>query len=621
MLSKTALEKLNIYSEENLLHHYPFRYEDLTNSVSGIIVSSRNLYTRSGKTIQKIIVKTAAANQEITWFNQPYLINTFLPGKKISFSGNNYELITGGELIHTGRLVPVYPETKGISSKALRRRIYNLLRTVKLEDWLPDKIKNKYNLLDLNSALQQIHFPKNQAQINTATKRLSFDELFLLQLEAIEHQKTWKEKKLSHQLNLDQEKILNLIASLPFALTSAQNRCLKEILSDLGKNQPMNRLLQGEVGSGKTVLAAIAMYVSYLNGFKSVLMAPTEILAQQHFRTLKSVFTNTPIKIGLVTKSAKNDGDILVGTHALLFRKIEEQFGLVVIDEQHRFGVKQRSQLISQTKTTPHLLTMAATPIPRTVALTVYSDLDFSILDEMPSGRKVVKTWVVPLEKRLDAYRWIEKEITANHTQAFIVCPLIEPSEKETMKDIKAVTQEFNQLKSVFNQLKLGLIHGRLKNKQKDNILEEFRKNKINILVATPVIEVGIDFPNATIMIIENAERFGLAQLHQLRGRVGRSEKISYCLIFSPGGESLKRLKYLETNFSALKLAELDLKLRGPGDLYGLKQHGFLQLKLASLTDINLINLSRQAALDCQPLTWLLKKQLQKHKINFIAPN
>ncbi|MFH1705284.1 MAG: DEAD/DEAH box helicase, partial [Patescibacteria group bacterium] len=302
MLSKTALEKLNIFSAEDLLHHYPFRYEDLRDYHLGTIVSSKNIFTRSGKTVQKILVKTDAGTKEITYFNQPYLVKTLKAGVNISLAGNEYEV--NGPFIHTGRLVPVYPETKGISSKALRRRIYNLLRTVKLEDWLPDKIKNKYNLLDLNSALQQIHFPKNQAQIDAATKRLSFNELFLLQLEAIEHQKTWKEKKLSHQLNLDQEKILNLIASLPFALTFAQNRCSKEILSDLGKNQPMNRLLQGEVGSGKTVIAAIAMYVSYLNGFKSVLMAPTEILAQQHFRTLKSVFTNTPIKIGLVTKSA-----------------------------------------------------------------------------------------------------------------------------------------------------------------------------------------------------------------------------------------------------------------------------------------------------------------------------
>ncbi|MDZ7586598.1 MAG: helicase-related protein, partial [Patescibacteria group bacterium] len=429
--------------------------------------------------------------------------------------------------------------------------------------------------------------------------------------------------KLSHQLRLDQKKIQNLISSLPFSLTQAQNRCLKEILADLGKNQPMNRLLQGDVGSGKTVLAAIAMYVSCLNGFQSVLMAPTEILANQHFNTLKTVFTNTPIKIGLVTKSVKNDGDILVGTHALLFRKIKEQIGLVVIDEQHRFGVKQRSQLISQAKITPHLLSMTATPIPRTIALTFYAHLDLSVLDELPPGRQTIKTWVVPPHKRLSAYHWIASQIKTQHTQAFIVCPLIEPSEKEALQDIKAVTQEFNQLKSVFNQLKLGLIHGRLANKEKNQLINQFQANQLHILVATPVIEVGIDIPNAAIMMIENADRFGLAQLHQLRGRIGRNNQKSYCLIFTQTKNPLaiKRLKNLEMFNSGIKLAELDLKLRGPGDLYGLKQHGFLQLKLASLTDLNLINLTRQAAFDCQPLTSLLKKQLKKHTMNQVSLN
>lgn len=621
MLSKKALEKLNIFSNEDLLHHYPSRYEDLTDAQTGIVVSSRNLYTRSGKTIQKVIVKTNIGNQELTWFNQPYLIKTLAPDVKISFHGQNYELITGGELIHTGRLVPVYPETKGVSSKALRRLIYNLLQTIKIEDWLPKEIIISNQLIALGPALKKIHFPKNQTEIDQATKRLAFDEMFLLQLAAAIRKKQWQNKPLNHQFNIDQEKILALIASLPFALTRSQNQVLKEILNDLSQNKPMNRLLQGEVGSGKTVISALAMYVSYLNGLQSCLMAPTEILANQHYQTLTTVFSHTGIKIGLVTKSVKTDGDILVGTQALLFKKIKESFGLIVIDEQHRFGVKQRAQLIEPLKSTPHLLTMTATPIPRTVAMTIYSDLDLSIIDEMPVGRQLVKTWVVPPEKRLDAYHWIAKQINKQHTQAFIVCPLIDLSLKETMKDIKAVTAEFEKLQTVFPQLKLGLLHGKIKTGLKNELISQFIKKDIDILVTTQIIEVGIDIPNATIMMIESADRFGLAQLHQLRGRVGRSNQQSYCLLFSENKKplTLKRLQALTTTNSGLKLAELDLKLRGPGDLYGLKQHGFLDLKLASFTDADLIHKTKLAASTLKTLTLPLKKELEKHKIRTYA--
>ena len=621
------LEKLNILSAQDLLHHYPARYQDLTDSIIGTIVSSRNLYTRSHKTLQKIIVKTKTSNQELTFFNQPFLIKTLSPGVKISFSGNDYEVIRGQELIHTNRLIPIYPETSGVSSKWLRSRIYYLLKNQPLpQDWLPQSIKTKYQLINLDQALSQIHFPRNQLEIDQATKRLSFDELFLLQLSSRERKKAWQKKSLSHQFLIDQEKVLNLIASLPFNLTSAQNRSLKEILSDLVKPLPMNRLLQGDVGSGKTVVAAIAAYVAYLNGFKAVLMAPTGILANQHFLTLQTILKSTGIKIELITASQKPKknltANLYVGTHALLHRKLDNaKVGLVIIDEQHRFGVTQRSQLISQSKLIPHLLTMTATPIPRTIAQTIYSDLDMSLIDELPLGRQIIKTWVVPQTKRLSAYRWIETEILTHNSQAFIVCPLIEPSEKEAMQDIKAVTQEFNQLNSVFNKLKLGLIHGRLKNKEKNDLLEKFKSNQLNILVATPVIEVGIDIPNATIMVIENADRFGLAQLHQLRGRVGRSSQNSYCLIFtaSSNQQVLSRLKYLETTTQGQKLAELDLKLRGPGDLYGLKQHGFLQLKLASLTNHQLIIQVNQAVNTLKALPTPLKNQLKQHTIHLYA--
>ena len=423
--------------------------------------------------------------------------------------------------------------------------------------------------------------------------------MFLLQLQAARRKKSWQENKLAHQFKIDQEKILSLISSLPFNLTAGQNLCLKEIIADLGKNQPMNRLLQGEVGSGKTVVAALAMYLSYLNGYQSILMAPTVILAQQHYQTLKTIFHGTSIKIELIIKNCKlkiENCDIIIGTQALLFKKISSKLGLLVIDEQHRFGVAQRSKLLAAQKTTPHLLTMTATPIPRTIALTAYSDLDLSILDEMPIGRQPVKTWIVPALKRLDAYHWLAKQISAHRTQAFIVCPLINPSEHESMADIKNVTEEFVKLQQIFPKFKLGLLHGRLKSADKQALLQQFRDQKLQILVSTPVIEVGIDFPNAAMIIIEAAERFGLAQLHQLRGRVGRGNQPSYCLLFTTQEKTeVKRLKYLETIHSGLKLAEKDLQLRGPGNLYGLTQHGWLNLKLASFTDVKLINLTRKA--------------------------
>ena len=652
------LEKLNIFSAHDLLHHYPFRYNDLslittinqlkigeTVTVQGQIISCQNLLTKFGKKLAKAVLKDQTGSIEAIWFNQTYISKTLLPGLTVNLSGTvgwfnrkltltspEFEIIKDNQpAVHTARLVPVYPETAGVSSKWLRSRIKFLLEKLEIEikqDWLPNKIKKTHQLIELDQALRSIHFPKDKLELKKAHFRLSFNEMFLLQLEALERKKLWKEKKLSHQLKVDQEKVLQLISSLPFKLTNAQNLNIKQILTDLGKGQPMNRLLQGDVGSGKTVVAAVAVYVSFLNGFKSILMAPTQILADQHFATLKTVFGHTDINLSLITGATKEKNlkkDLLVGTHALLHQKLDlNQFGLIIIDEQHRFGVKQRSQLITNSKLTPHLLSLTATPIPRTVALTVYADLDLSVLDEMPLGRKAIKTWVVPPQKRLSAYHWIDKQINLNKSQTFIVCPLIESSDHETLKDIKNVTQEFDQLKSIFPQKKLGLLHGKLKVKDKQKVIEKFKSNKIDLLVSTPVIEVGIDIPNATIMLIEDADRFGLAQLHQLRGRIGRGEKQSYCLLFSQSKnpQTLERLKYLETLNSGFRLAEIDLKLRGPGDIYGLKQHGFLDLKLASFSDSKLLSSTRSSAQNIsKKLTSPLKKMLKARKIHQIAPN
>jgi len=426
--------------------------------------------------------------------------------------------------------------------------------------------------------------------------------------------KAWEKNVIKKPWQSFTEKVNELIKTLPFELTNAQKRSVNEILNDLSSQKPMNRLLEGEVGSGKTVVGAIAMYVAFLNGFQSAFMAPTEILANQHYETIKKLLEPLGVKVSLQTGSIKNyelrikkkdhdsgfrihDSSVIVGTHALVYKKIKfAKLGLVIIDEQQRFGVEQRTT-IKEKGQNVHLLTMTATPIPRTVALTMYGDLDLSVLDEMPIGRKLVKTWLVPPEKRNGAYTWIEKQILKNKDQVFIVCPFIE--ESETMLTVKAATKEFERLqKEVFPNLKLGLLHGKIKSDEKNKILKDFRGQKIDILVSTPVVEVGIDIPNATIMLIEEADRFGLAQLHQLRGRVGRSDKQSYCLLFtsSKNETTIERLKALETIYSGAQLAELDLKLRGPGQIYGTSQHGRQVLKVASFSDFALIDKTKKEA-------------------------
>lgn len=628
------LAKLKIRTVEDLVYYFPFRYDNfsLFSSISkvqagevvtikGKIEEIKNEYTKSGKKIQKAIVSDDSGRIEIIWFNQPYLVKALQTGEIYQFSGKvdwfgkktiivspqyektpkqNYK---SSNLLHTGRLVPIYPETYGLTSKWLRTKIKNALDLCgnQIEEFLPWEILNKENLIPEKQAIFKIHFPENEIAAKKAKQRLAFDELFLIQLGGTLRKLEWQEKNIVKKFEINNQKISEFIKLLPFELTTAQKRVVKEILNDLTKDKPMNRLLQGDVGSGKTVVAAIAMYVSFLNGFNSVLMAPTEILAHQHFQTLKKIFSNFPVKIKLITRSKKMtlSGEklnpvIIIGTHALLYHKFNENVGLVVIDEQHRFGVEQRAKLIKETsfkeKIVPHLLTMTATPIPRTIALTLFGDLDLSIINELPPGRTKVKTWVVPSSKRNSAYKWIKNRIFQTNQQVFVICPLIE--ESETLSCIKAVTSEYNYLsKEVFPEFNVGLLHGKLKSKEKEKIIEEFKEGKIKVLVSTPVVEVGIDVPTATIMVIEGAERFGLAQLHQLRGRVGRSHFESFCLLFTENENpnTIKRLKFIENHHIGLELAEFDLKIRGPGEIYGFKQHGFPDLKVASFTDLSLI--------------------------------
>lgn len=668
------LEKLNIKTLEDFLYHIPFRYDDFSLiskinrvqpgevvTIQGTVSEISNEFTKNFKRLQKAEIADDTGTIEVVWFNQSYLTRVIHKGALISLSGKidwflkklviqspEYEIINNSPTIHTGRLVPVYPETRGITSKWLRRQVYKLINDNResLNEYLPDSIIDENSLIAINTAIEQIHFPQTFENAEKSRQRLSFDELFLLQLSAMDRKLNWNRNLISNPYSTEKfsEELKKFYEKIPFTLTNAQKRVVEEIFKDLGLEKPMNRLLEGDVGSGKTVVSAIAMFLSFLNGFQSVLMAPTEILAQQHYDTISKLLSPFRIKVGLATGSKKegimnNESriknrtkskdhnsqfiihdssfifDVLVGTHAVLQKGISfEKLGLVVIDEQQRFGVEQRALIRSRGKN-PHLLTMTATPIPRTIALTLYGDLDLSILDEMPIGRKQIKTWLVPPEKRTNAYSWIEKQIKETKSQVFIVCPFIE--ESETIRSVKAATKEFENLKeNIFKNLKLGLLHGKLKAKEKEEVLTKFRDEKIDILVATPVVEVGIDIPNATIILIEASERFGLAQLHQLRGRVGRGDKQSYCLLFteSKNLQTRDRLKAMEKHNFGAELAELDLKLRGPGEIYGTMQHGRKMLKIASFSDFDLIQKVRIAAEKIFPDLKNYPKLLEKLK-------
>ncbi|MBI2268454.1 MAG: ATP-dependent DNA helicase RecG [Candidatus Blackburnbacteria bacterium] len=652
------LKKLGVNTVKDLLYHIPNRYQDfslLSNistlqpgeevTIQGQILSIENIYTRKRIVIQRAQVSDGEGVIEATWFNQPFLVKNLPPGTMVSLSGKvkasgsrrslvspeyeklrttNYafpketSLLRTGDTVHTGRLVPIYPETEGLSSKWLRSKISHTLPRVieEISEYLPEELLARFKLISLQDAIKKVHYPKSLEEALEGRRRLAFDELLEYQLKSLIRKNEWKEKKLSHKLLVNQEKMLQFINSLPFNLTDSQRRSGREILRDLKKSQPMNRLLEGDVGSGKTVVAALACYMAVQNGFQATFMAPTQILASQHYVTLNSILGPLGVSVGLVTggrRKAKSEKrkkiDVLVGTHALVQKSVTfENLGLVVIDEQHRFGVAQRAILTQKGSGgfSPHVLTMTATPIPRTVALTIYGDLDLSTLDELPKGRLNIKTWVVPPQKREGAYDWIRKHVKDTDEQAFIVCPLIEESEKETMKAVRAATAEFEMLsRKVFPDLRLGLLHGKVGLSEKDEIMRKMQGGEIDILVATPVVEVGIDISNATIMMIEAAERFGLAQLHQLRGRVGRGAKQSYCLLFSGSSspQVVMRLKSLEKTMSGRELAEIDLKMRGMGELYGTLQHGFPELKIASFMDTELIKATRFAA------EWLVEQK------------
>ncbi len=653
-----ALEKrllrLGIHTVEDLLFHFPFRYEDFSEVYSiehlkdgmettvrakiELIAAKRS--PRKRTMITEAVVSDGSAQMRIVWFGQPFIAKSLKVGDEVFFSGkvkddmfglqmmgpsyekiDNYSEDSGyRDTIHTARVVPIYPSTVGITQKQIRMLMKQVVPLAKkLDDWIPDDLRDRVDIMKLDEAIEQIHFPEDSDSIKHSERRLKFDELFLLQLRA-EMVRQQVKRETSPKISFAEKEIQEFVELLPFQLTKAQKISSWEILQDMEKSEPMNRLLEGDVGSGKTVVAAMAALDAVQAGYQVAIMAPTEILAKQHFASFGALLPETKIvlltgsetgdwrlEIGATTKKKRREeaiqyikngnAELVIGTHALLTGDVEfKNVGLVIVDEQHRFGVGQRKTIRAKSgddTTMPHFLSMTATPIPRSFALTLYGDLDLSIINEMPKGRKSVMTRLVDPHSREKAYSFIGEQVKQGR-QVFVICPLIQEKEttdnrlQTTASEKKSVLAEYEKLsKHIFPDLKILYLHGKMKSSEKDETMKKFNKGEIDILVSTSVVEVGVDIPNASVMMIEGAENFGLAQLHQFRGRVGRSVHQSYCFIFSDSDSwnVKKRLSFFEKNIDGFKVAEYDLDMRGPGEVYGRMQSGMGELRFATMQD------------------------------------
>jgi ATP-dependent DNA helicase RecG len=713
-----VLEKLGLLTVQDLLLYFPFRYDDFSKTVEissdflgqtitvegSVMKTKNNRIFKRRMTVQEVtIIDNNGTSLKIAWFNQPYILEGLSIGTSIRVSGKleqkgKHFSMTGPawekasrDATNTGRLVPVYSETAGITSKWIRWQLKPLLGLAKdIPDILSNEIREKFHLPDIATTITQLHFPDSANKLLLAQKRMAFQEMFLVQLKSLQVKLQWEENN-SIKIEFNEKLVKDFVDNLPFKLTNAQRKSTFEILKDLEKEKPMNRLLEGDVGSGKTVVAAISALQAVSAGYQVAIMAPTEVLARQHFGSFCKLFENYDFNIALLTnsykmvrhpergdsrvegstsdylkfannnkdlcqykadsstplRSARNDGrgklleeiksgkiNIIIGTHALIQKDVKfKNLALVIIDEQHRFGVAQRATLQSETmgmddgsnKAIPHLLTMTATPIPRTLAIAFFGSLDLSILDEMPKNRKPIITKIVPPSARENTYAFIRKEInsgpastrgddrssTRGGRQIFVIFPLVE--ESKALSEVKAATEEHKKLQEIFSEFQVGLMHGRLKAKEKETVMQEFKDKKTQILVSTSVVEVGIDVPNATVIIIENAERFGLSQLHQFRGRVGRGEYQSYCFLFTDSNtqKSIERLRALEKTNDGFEISKVDLELRGPGQFFGTIQSGLPDITMENLANVKLIKFSREEAAN------ILKDdpQLKKHPL------